>query len=64
MSKVFEREITGPVSSEKVALKTPSPAERVGVRPSDSIFHYPSEFALESGGKLPGFQLNYTTYVS
>jgi homoserine O-acetyltransferase len=29
---------------------------------SDSIFHYPSEFALESGGKLPGFQLKYTTY--
>jgi len=29
---------------------------------SDSIFHYPSEFALESGRKLPGFQLKYTTY--
>ncbi|GHM99020.1 homoserine O-acetyltransferase [Cytophagales bacterium WSM2-2] len=28
---------------------------------SDSIFHYPSEFTLESGGKLPGFQLKYTT---
>jgi len=29
---------------------------------SDSIFHYPSEFALEAGGELPGFQLKYTTY--
>jgi Homoserine acetyltransferase len=28
---------------------------------NDSIFHYPSEFELESGGKLPGFQLKYTT---
>src|SRR5581483_1370512 len=28
----------------------------------DSIFHYPFEFGLESGGKLPGFQLKYTTY--
>jgi len=27
----------------------------------DSIFHYPVEFELESGGKLPGFQLKYTT---
>lgn len=27
----------------------------------DHIFHYPVEFALESGGKLPGFQLKYTT---
>jgi len=29
---------------------------------SDSIFHYPREFELESGGKLPVFQLKYTTY--
>lgn len=29
---------------------------------SESIFHYPSEFVLESGRKLPGFQLKYTTY--
>lgn len=29
---------------------------------SDSIFHYPGEFLLESGGKLSGFQLKYTTY--
>lgn len=27
----------------------------------DHIFHYPVEFPLESGGKLPGFQLKYTT---
>ena len=27
----------------------------------DHIFHYPVEFQLESGGKLPGFQLKYTT---
>lgn len=27
----------------------------------DSIFHFPGEFALESGGKLSGFQLKYTT---
>lgn len=27
----------------------------------DSIFHYPGEFTLESGEKLPGFQLKYTT---
>lgn len=28
---------------------------------SDSIFHFASEFELESGGALPGFQLKYTT---
>jgi len=28
---------------------------------SDSIFHFASEFQLESGGVLPGFQLKYTT---
>ena len=28
---------------------------------SDSIFHNASEFGLESGGVLPGFQLKYTT---
>jgi len=28
---------------------------------SDSIFHFASEFKLESGGFLPGFQLKYTT---
>ena len=28
---------------------------------SDSIFHFASEFRLESGGILPGFQLKYTT---
>lgn len=28
---------------------------------SDSIFHFASEFKLESGGILPGFQLKYTT---
>ncbi|MBK7649535.1 MAG: homoserine O-acetyltransferase [Flammeovirgaceae bacterium] len=28
---------------------------------SDSIFHFASEFGLESGGILPGFQLKYTT---
>jgi homoserine O-acetyltransferase len=28
---------------------------------SDSIFHFASEFELESGGILPGFQLKYTT---
>ncbi|MEI9917206.1 MAG: homoserine O-acetyltransferase [Bacteroidota bacterium] len=27
----------------------------------DHIFHYPVEFELESGAKLPGFQLKYTT---
>lgn len=27
----------------------------------DHIFHYPVEFQLESGEKLPGFQLKYTT---
>jgi homoserine O-acetyltransferase len=27
----------------------------------DHLFHYPSEFKLESGGQLPGFQLKYTT---
>jgi len=27
----------------------------------DHIFHYPVEFPLESGGKLPGLQLKYTT---
>jgi homoserine O-acetyltransferase len=27
----------------------------------DHIFHHPVEFQLESGGKLPGFQLKYTT---
>jgi len=27
----------------------------------DHIFHYPVEFQLESGGKLPGFQIKYTT---
>jgi len=27
----------------------------------DSIFHFASEFELESGGILPGFQLKYTT---
>lgn len=27
----------------------------------DHIFHYPQEFELEAGGKLPGFQLKYTT---
>lgn len=27
----------------------------------DSIFHFASEFKLESGGSLPGFQLKYTT---
>ncbi|HTH56081.1 MAG TPA: homoserine O-acetyltransferase [Cyclobacteriaceae bacterium] len=29
---------------------------------TDSIFHYPHEFELESGKKLQGFQLKYTTY--
>ncbi len=28
----------------------------------DQIFHYSNEFGLESGGKLLGFQLKYTTY--
>ncbi|HRG80104.1 MAG TPA: homoserine O-acetyltransferase, partial [Cyclobacteriaceae bacterium] len=28
---------------------------------SDSIYHFASEFELESGGVLPGFQLKYTT---
>jgi homoserine O-acetyltransferase/O-succinyltransferase len=28
---------------------------------ADHIFHFASEFELESGGKLPGFQLKYTT---
>lgn len=28
---------------------------------SDSIFHYPHEFELESGKRLQGFQLKYTT---
>lgn len=28
----------------------------------DSIFHYDHEFELESGAKLPGFQLKYTTH--
>lgn len=28
---------------------------------TDSVFHYPKEFALEAGEKLPGFQLKYTT---
>lgn len=28
---------------------------------TDHIFHYPSEFELEAGEKLPGFQLKYTT---
>lgn len=27
----------------------------------DHVFHYPVEFQLESGAKLPGFQLKYTT---
>jgi len=27
----------------------------------DHLFHYPVEFQLEAGGKLPGFQLKYTT---
>jgi homoserine O-acetyltransferase/O-succinyltransferase len=27
----------------------------------DHLFHYPVEFQLESGAKLPGFQLKYTT---
>ncbi len=27
----------------------------------DHIFHYNEEFSLEAGGKLPGFQLKYTT---
>ena len=27
----------------------------------DSIFHFASEFQLEAGGSLPGFQLKYTT---
>ncbi len=27
----------------------------------DSIFHFDSDFQLESGGSLPGFQLKYTT---
>jgi homoserine O-acetyltransferase len=27
----------------------------------DSIFHFSSEFQLEAGGSLPGFQLKYTT---
>jgi homoserine O-acetyltransferase len=27
----------------------------------DHLFHYPVEFPLEQGGKLPGFQLKYTT---
>jgi homoserine O-acetyltransferase len=27
----------------------------------DHLFHYPSEFKLESGEQLPGFQLKYTT---
>lgn len=29
---------------------------------SESIFHHPGEFELESGEKLEGFQLKYTTY--
>jgi homoserine O-acetyltransferase len=29
---------------------------------SDFIFHYSSEFVLESGERLQGFQLKYTTY--
>jgi homoserine O-acetyltransferase/O-succinyltransferase len=28
---------------------------------TDSIFHYAKEFQLEAGGKLPSFQLKYTT---
>lgn len=28
---------------------------------TDSVFHYPKEFALEAGEKLLGFQLKYTT---
>jgi homoserine O-acetyltransferase/O-succinyltransferase len=28
---------------------------------AEHIFHHPNEFVLESGGKLPGFQLKYTT---
>ena len=28
---------------------------------TDSVFHYNQEFELESGKKLPGFQLKYTT---
>ncbi len=28
---------------------------------TDTLFHYPKEFALEAGEKLPGFQLKYTT---
>jgi homoserine O-acetyltransferase/O-succinyltransferase len=28
---------------------------------TDSIFHYSKEFQLEAGGKLPSFQLKYTT---
>jgi homoserine O-acetyltransferase/O-succinyltransferase len=28
---------------------------------AEHIFHHPDEFVLESGGKLPGFQLKYTT---
>src|SRR5882672_4963034 len=27
----------------------------------DHIFHYDQEYELEAGGKLPGFQLKYTT---
>ena len=27
----------------------------------DHVFHYDKEFELEAGGKLPGFQLKYTT---
>lgn len=34
----------------------------VSVMPKqDHLFHYPVEFQLESGSKLPGFQLKYTT---
>jgi homoserine O-acetyltransferase/O-succinyltransferase len=28
---------------------------------AEHLFHYPNEFVLESGEKLPGFQLKYTT---
>ena len=28
---------------------------------TDHTFHYPSDFTLETGGSLPGFQLKYTT---
>ncbi len=29
---------------------------------TDSIFHYNKDFELEAGGKLPSFQLKYTTF--